>query len=659
MNRMKFKTVVLLLFLYVWPLAIHAQNAVITPNLKFGNPTKQEMDMTVCPFDSSAKAVVLCDLTDASYIYVANTFKIEYNIKRRIKILNAEGTDAANISIVYYSPDGGGGSREQIRGIKATAYNMVNGKLVKTKMESSLIFEKRIDKKRMQTKFTVPQVKAGTVIEYQYIKSSDFYYQIDDWYAQADLPTIYTQLDVEIPGFFVFNIEQTGANSLQSAQEAGTRAYTTNDDVEQTNRYTFKGQNLPAIKGDKFVWCPTMYANKISFELRSINIPGTYYKNFTTSWEDIDKLLMEEDDFGGRIKRANPLKDEMRQAGIDTISDFRRKVISTYLLLKKKVKWNRTYALLGNTSRNVLKEGQSSNADINFLLMNMLKSLDIKTVPIVLRTRNEGILPLTHPSLDALNTFVVGIYENDSTLHVMDGSAEHGYLDVLPPVLLTKAHIVNGGAFDLMKMASAKKMNVLKASLKSDGTLVGKIENTYQGISSLMMKNDFLTAKDSASYVKNEAKELNLTINRYRMMGADKYSPSCKEVMEFEKSMGGGDVIYLRPILCLPFSEVPFTAEERKMPVEFACPMMTSYNATILIPDGYVVEEVPAPKILRSPDGVISLRVQSRMEDGYLYTSYHFTVKKALFFQEEYKGLKAFFEDVYNTLQAVVVLKKK
>ena len=658
MIRMKFKTILTLL-LCVCNFIIHAQNTNITPNLKFGNPTKQEMDMTVCPFDSSAKAVVLCDLTDISYAFEGNAFKTKYNIKRRIKILHAEGTEAANISLVYYSPEGGVGKREQIRGIKAIAYNMVGGKMVGTKMENKLIFEKRIDKYRMQTKFTVPQAKAGTVIEYQYVKSSDYFYQIDDWYAQSDFPIVYTQLDVEIPDYLVFNVEQTGANFLQVTQKGGTRAYAAGDEAEQTTCYTFKGHNLPAIKGDKFVWCPTMYANKISFELRSINVPGVFYKNFTTSWEDIDKLLMEESDFGDCIKRANPLKDEMRKACIDTISDFKRKVIATYLLLKKNVKWDKSYALFGTTSHKVLKEGQASNADINFLLMNMLQSLDIKTVPMVLRTREQGILPLTHPSLESLNTFVVGIYENDSTLHVMDGSSERGYLDVLPPVLLTTAHVVNGGTFDLMKMASAKKLNVVKATLKSDGTLEGRIENTYYGISSLMKKKNFLAATDSATYVKDEAKSLDITVNRYRMTGEDKYSPSCKEVMEFAKNMSGGDVIYLRPVLCFPFAEAPFTAEERQMPVEFDSPMLTSYNSIILIPKDYVVEDIPAPKFLHSPDGVLSFRTKSWMNEGYLYTTYNFQVKKTLFAQDEYKGLKAFFEDVYHALQSVVVLKKK
>lgn len=630
----------------------------IQPNLKFGNPTKEEMSITQCPYDSSAKAMVLCNITDVSYMFAANTFKIEYCIKKRIKILSQEGVDEANISIPYYSPQASGGSRESIRSIKATAYNMVNGKMVKTKMSNDLIFEERLDKQQMLAKFTVPQVKAGTVIEYQYVKSSDFYYHIDTWMAQETIPTLYTAYDIEIPGIFVFNLEQTGSNSLQAAQEAGNRTYVTNSDPEQTTRYSFKGNNLPAIKSDPFVWCPAMYASKIDFELRSINIPGQYYKNFTTSWKDIDEMLMKDEDFGDRIKRGNPLKDEMKAARLDTIQDFKRKVTATYLLLKKIVKWDGTYALFGNSSRNVLKEGKASNADLNFLLMNMLKSLNIKTAPLVLRTRNQGFLPLTHPSIESLNTFAVGIYENDSTMYVLDGSAEKGYLDVLPTKLLTNAHIVNGGEYDIMKKATAKHSITIKATLKNEGLLEGLYASKYYGISSLKKKTSFLEAKDSTEYVGNIAQELNANIQKYALKGIRKYSPQVEEKIQFDKSIDMGDIVYFSPVLEKPFREVPFTAEKRNMPVEFDCPILESYNLMVNIPQGYTIEDIPQPKILRSPDKSIIFRTQSQYRDGILSTMYTFNIKKALFFQDEYPGLKNFFEDVYKELNNVIVLKK-
>lgn len=638
-------------------LQVLAQKA-IQPNLKFGSPTKEEMGISACPYDAGAKAMVLCSITDMHYEYVGNSFRIEYQVKKRIKVLSQEGTDVANISIPYYSVENSGGATERIRSIKAMAYNMENGKLVKTKMGNELVFEERIDKNHMRTKFTVPQVKAGTVFEYQYIKSSDFFYQIDDWYAQEGIPVVYTSYEVEIPEMLIFNFEQSGANNLLVSKVPGSRKYDQLSDHILTNGYKVVGQNLPALKGDKYVWCPEMYASKIGFELRSIEIPGELTKNFTTSWEDIDEMLMNDTDFGGRIKRSNPLKDEMQAARIDTITDFQRKVAATYLLLKKKVRWNGEYALFGNASRNVLKEGKASNADINFLLMNMLNTLNIKTVPMVMSARNQGALPISHPSVEALNTFVVGIWENDTTLHVMDGSSERGYIDVLPPVLLTTAHMVNGGQYNLMANAMARVNTTVKAELKVDGQMEGTIHTRYQNLASLLKKAAFAGAKDSADYVNDIAKQMEISIKSYALDGIRKYSPQADQKLQFEKEVEMGDVIYLNPVLDLPFNEVPFTAAGRTMPVEFDSPMMLSYLAHIKLPAHYALEEMPKPVFVRNEDNSAVFKMQVQDLNGVLVVNYSFSIRKALFVIKEYAGLKTFMEEVYNKTKSVVVLKK-
>lgn len=650
---------ILFVALFACTTSIAYAQSSIQPNLKFGNPTPEEMSITTCPYDSNAKAMVLCNIKDVSYSYLSGNLRIDYSVKKRIKILSQEGTDEANISIPYYEPANNSGAKESLRSIKATAYNMENGKMIKTKMESKLIFDERLDKQHKVTKFTIPQTKVGTVIEYQYTKTSDFYYQIDDWYAQEDIPTLYTQYDIEIPEFFVFSLDQTGGARLKHNTSLSNRAIFAVDDPTTTTQHSFIGTNLPAVKGDKFVWCPSMYAGKVGFELRSINIPGALYKNFTTSWENIDEMLMTDEDFGGRIKRGNPLKDEMKAAQIENISDFKKKVSATYLLLKKKVKWDGTYALYGNSSRNVLKEGKASNADINFLLMNMLKSLNIKTVPLVMRTRSHGMLPLSHPSVESLNTFVVGIYENDSTLYFMDGSAERGYLNVLPPVLLTNAHMVNGEEVNIMQKATSKVSYMAKGTLHEDGKLEGNLATKYYGIASLIKKDDFLETKDSAEYVKDLAKEMGVNINKYALVNIRKYSPEVTEQLEFEKDGEAADVIYFAPILEKPFTDVPFTSETRDLPVEFNCPKAIYYNSMFKIPNGYVLEEVPQPKFMRSPDNQISFRIQTQWQEGLLTTIYSFKINKPLFLPEEYPGLKNFFEDVYKELNNVVVLKKK
>lgn len=140
-----------------------------------------------------------------------------------------------------------------------------------------------------------------------------------------------------------------------------------------TNVKTFVGRNLPALKDDDFVWHATDYGDKVTAELANIFVPGAVYQSYTSTWDDVDGQLMSDEDFGGRLKRSSPLKDEITAAGIPGISDKKERIAAVWKLFKSKVRWNGKYALWGESASKILKEGTGTNADINFLLINMLK----------------------------------------------------------------------------------------------------------------------------------------------------------------------------------------------------------------------------------------------------------------------------------------------
>ena len=78
-----------LLVLLLWPACMMmAQNNI---NMKFGKPTKEEMQMTVYDADPNAEAVVLCRLTDVEYTIQQTGYLVDYREKVRIKVLKPSG----------------------------------------------------------------------------------------------------------------------------------------------------------------------------------------------------------------------------------------------------------------------------------------------------------------------------------------------------------------------------------------------------------------------------------------------------------------------------------------------------------------------------------------------------------------------------------------
>ena len=643
----------------------------IEPNLKWGKPTDQELNMTEYAADKDADAVVLYHKTDVSYEFINNDFKVIYRVNTRLKVLKPEGKRLADGQIVYVENETNRTRHEIVSGLKATAYNMENGKLVKTKMERSMTSVERLDKNQLVTKFSVPQVKVGTVIEYEYRIESDYYGNIRDWYAQRDIPVLYTCYELSIPEWFSFNIEETGMNRMEKKEDSKPMTLLFSGGTENilTNIKTFIGRNLSALKDDDFVWHAADYGDKVTAELAGIFIPGSVYKSYTSTWDDIDNQLMEDEDFGGRLKKNSPLKEEIIAAGIPDISDKKERIAAVWQLLKSKVRWNGNYAFWGKSASKVLKEGTGTNADINFLLINMLQDAGIESTPIVMRRRDSGILPLSHSSLKYLNTFVVGIPMPDSGMAYLDGSAEDGYLNVLPAKLLVdRARVVKkttslmpGNTPDiwvnLQTNARGRETTTIQAQLSADGLLTGQKSSMLVDEAAAAKRRVWRLAKDSTEQIQKMQERDGIEIQSYRLEGRYDFSPTVKEELTFTKQCdAAGDMIYLNPFIFIPQHESPFTAAERILPIEFPYKQAEMQNVMITLPEGYVVEEAPKPIVIKL-DGATA-RIVCNVNGNMLNVQYVMNIDKTFFASTQYQDLKAFFDRVVESNKNILTIKK-
>src|SRR5579859_7685531 len=109
--------------------AVQAQDK--TP-VKFGKVSPADFDLSAYRFDSSATAVVIADVGRSEF--VGNTkgwFSLEFRRYKRIKILNKNGFGIATEIIPLFTS---GTATEKVDGLKATTYNLENGKVVETRL---------------------------------------------------------------------------------------------------------------------------------------------------------------------------------------------------------------------------------------------------------------------------------------------------------------------------------------------------------------------------------------------------------------------------------------------------------------------------------------------------------------------------------------------
>ena len=160
--------------------------SVCAQNFDFGKVSKEELQEKFNPLDSSASATYLYKYRKTFFEYRQEKgFELVTEIHERIKIYNKEGFNYATKKVYLHKSIG---KEEQVNNLKAYTYNLIDGKIEEVKLEKNGIFNTEESKYRNEFKFTMPDLKEGSVVEYKYKVYSPYYWSVDDYMFQYDIP---------------------------------------------------------------------------------------------------------------------------------------------------------------------------------------------------------------------------------------------------------------------------------------------------------------------------------------------------------------------------------------------------------------------------------------------------------------------------------------
>ena len=659
-------TFILLLFCLCLLTTAHSQEI----SLKYGKVTNDELTMKVYSKDTSATAVMLYDNGYSSYDYTTGSgFQIKTSYKKKIKILKQEGIDRASISIPYFFYNNG--NKETIDGLEVTAYNLENGKIVKTKLEKNYLFTEDINSYFKQLKFTVPNVKVGTVIEYKYSKTTNNFSSLPDWEIQSDIPVLNSFFEVLVPEYFIFRLDTKGFEHVEIAETQENQSFSLVNSSGTLSQLSCTSRNLkisakdvPALKDENFVWCINDFTSGVRFELSATKFPYDYYKPYTQTWEDLEKTLRNETDFVANIKTSNPYKEEIELL-IKNITDKNQKIALIFNFVKKHIRWNKIYSFYGTNPKEAVKKGTGNNAQINIILMSALNDAGITTYPVLINRRSLGRLPMTYPSMNKLNTFIVAAETSDSTVTYLDGSSVFGGSNTLPTDLLVdRGYIFEPGHSEkwvnLTSIAKNEQKSYSIAKLDQDGNLKGETNTSYSNQRAYAYKSAQSSTKDSTEYIDHIQNSGQMTIDSFFVTGKDSINNKVKERLFFTKKIdSNGEYMYINPMIFTHLTENNFTQTERKLPVEFDYPYSYSSVCTILIPENYQIEELPKSMKIVLNDNKGSCIYQIGQSDNTIQLRYRFEMNETIFPINEYPSIRDFYGQIVVKNTEMIVLKKK
>lgn len=401
-------------------------------SFKYGKITPDELRMTLYEPEPDAPAVFIYDDTDIHYSF-GNSIQLLCYRTVKIKVFKDEGVKWGDVAIDFGNYQL---SKEVVSRIDAAAYNLVDGKTVKTQLKRQNIFEEVLDEHTKRLKFSIPEVRAGTVIEYRYLLTSDFIGQIPDVDVQHAIPVVRSTAQISIPEYFTHHIHTRGYLTLPVKKELENGGAAGFSGFSYTNtKYICNIDRVPSLRKEPYVWHLDDFRAGLEFEINGLEIPGSLYKSFTRTWADVYESL-DRSEFGRYTDIRNPFKDEVAAIVARNADDERRQLHEILKFVQSRIAWDGTYRLTPESSPHAaVDKGRGDSGSINFILAAALRDAGFKPEIILLNPRSAGRLPLTHAT-DRIRTFVLRTKLKSGETVYLDATDLHSDVNVLPTQLL-------------------------------------------------------------------------------------------------------------------------------------------------------------------------------------------------------------------------------
>ena len=646
---------------------------------KFGKIDPEELKMTGYANDTTADALMLFDYGTTKFILSPQEqFQFEFTRHFRIKIFKKSAFKYADFKFSLYDS---GTSKEKITDLKAVTYNLVDGKMVKTRLDNDNIFTEKSNHYDI-SKFAFPQVKEGSVIELSYTIVSDFLYNLRGWNFQYSIPAVWSQYICEIPEYFNYRQSAKGYLPFEiSTHErfdnkfsyvergetsmGGRTASQTVDFTVNTFRHVLATKDVPAFRSEPNIDCDDNYIQAISYELTTIAFPHQPVKEYSETWASVNDKMKDDEDFGKLLKGDNFIDDTVRVV-CNGKSTQVEKATAIYSYLQKNMKWDGSYKLWATRGlKKPYSEHTGSSAEINLLLTLMLRSAGLTADPVMFSTRDNGIAISIFPTITKFNSVLTRVVIDGKAI-LLDATEEFCPFGYLPPSDINgQGRVVNATGGDWADLDTKLKYTEVKSyamNILPEGILTGTIQESFDGYAGLNYRVSLKDEKSEEDFFrKAQENTKGLTINGYKITNrSDIYKPvgDSLGVELSDKIQSVGDKILIQPLLLETLETNRYTLEDRKYPVNYNFPISETYLFEYTIPEGYKVESMPSPGVLRMPDGSIAVSYDIRNNGNKINIVYKRTITKILFLPEEYKSLKALYDQIVKKHAENIVLAK-
>jgi hypothetical protein len=602
--------------------------------MPFGAIDTADLKMTSCDFEKDANAEILFD---KGRISLESGLSMDRHV--RIKIFNDFGKRNADVRLVYHTAFLGG---KGYSGLQAETINLKDNKIVITPLDKAQVFTEKIDKNFSAIVFTLPNVQAGSVIEYKFSC-----YPQNNWFFQNSLPTRYSEIQVHFRKYYVYKTLQ----------------------AETFVRQPFVVDTRDSHGDDQLLALANIHSLPVEpyMTARANNLQRVEFNYSDFSWSTIAAALVIDKEFGRGLDETLPGEDGIIRS-CDSLGTYQEKIAFIFDTVKNSMKWNnKTFFLTSDGIKTAWTKKSGNSGEINLIVYHFLKACKIDAYPMIVCTREYGRISPIKADPFSFNNAVTYVPIDTANFYVLDASSKYGLYNTTPYSILDSYGVCIYPAtkkckFILLENKSPVIQSVfLNAEITDKGKMTGTSEIMSDSYNRVEVVKNYQTMGEKKYVDSLLQKGNNTTISSINFENINNDFQPLTQKIAFNIDLTSSDenYIYFNTNLFTLMEDNPFKSEQRFSDIDLGYRNNYSVSGIYKIPAGYKVDALPKPITIIMPDQSIVFKRMVAQDNGTVLVRYSISHKKTIYFMEEYQDIRGFYKKMYDLLNEQVVLKKQ
>jgi hypothetical protein len=621
----------------------------------FGEIDIVDLKMTSCSFEPDAPAVKLFDVTETDFnLFSDGSSKMKIEHRIRIKIFNEKGYEYANVRIPYISKRGIG----RIKELKGIVYTPdASGKIIREELEKNDFYKQKIVENLGMVSFTFPKLKPGCVVEYSYTRIENNIYQINPWIIQSEIPVQYSSYSIKTPPFALLREKLFGHDSVEFKNKISN--------YYSPGKKIFFKENISSFKPEPFMTSDKDNLLKMIFF--HIPQPSFYAELLSSSqriWREVGDYFLRSEKINGQIKKPIPGSEKIIDSA-NMISSVPDRIKYIYASVIKQIPGKTQQTINPEDIIEAWNSHTGNTADINIVLLNLLEKAKITCYPLLVSTRDNGIISKEFPTFSQLNGLDVVAMIDSSKYFILDASLRFQSVNTPPLNILNReALLLRSGHINWFMVNDERSL--LKQSIAIFGNV--KESGIVEGEASLQhyhyAKSHRLDSSLSDEEEKNnkffDKKPQGLKIiSTKQEITEDDDDPLFESILFTYQPQQTDNYYFFNPQFLTPQQNNPFKSDKRVTDIDLLCNQEIIISVNLALPASFEVDHLPKNIIVRAPDSSFYYKRSYSVSSGIIHLTQIFEISRAMFLKEDYTGIKEFFNRMHNLMNEEVVLKKK